>query len=65
MATKMIGVGQLVAGEILGSESELLKPFRFNRYEKDELHPNIEQSFSMELNLQCGHEFNYQLTFIL
>ena len=36
---KMIGVGHLVAQEILGKESELLKPFRFNRYEKGELHP--------------------------
>ncbi len=36
---KMIGVGQLVAGEILGNESELLKPFRFNRYENGKLHP--------------------------
>ena len=36
---KMIGVGELVAKEILGQESELLKPFRFNRYEKGELHP--------------------------
>ncbi|MEE8285579.1 MAG: FAD-binding oxidoreductase, partial [Gammaproteobacteria bacterium] len=29
---KMIGVGKLVAGEICGTESELLKPFRFSRY---------------------------------
>ena len=36
---KMIGVGELVAKEILGTESDLLKPFRFNRYEKGELHP--------------------------
>ena len=36
---KMIGVGQLVAKEILGNESELLKPFRFNRYENGKLHP--------------------------
>jgi hypothetical protein len=35
----MIGVGELVAQEILGTESDLLKPFRFNRYEKGELHP--------------------------
>ena len=42
---KMIGVGQLVAGEILGSESELLKPFRFNRYEKGKSHPSSNSPF--------------------
>jgi glycine/D-amino acid oxidase-like deaminating enzyme len=31
---KMIGVGQLVAKEVLGEEQTLLKPFRFDRYEK-------------------------------
>lgn len=36
---KMIGVGQLVAKEILGEDQALLKPFRFDRYEKGELHP--------------------------
>ncbi len=36
---KMIGVGQLVAKEILGEEQALLKPFRFERYAKGELHP--------------------------
>jgi glycine/D-amino acid oxidase-like deaminating enzyme len=36
---KMIGVGDLVSNEILGKESSLLKPFRFNRYAKGELHP--------------------------
>ena len=36
---KMIGVGQLVAKEILGEEQALLKPFRFDRYEKGELLP--------------------------
>ena len=36
---KMIGVGQLVAKEILGVEQALLKPFRFDRYAKGELHP--------------------------
>ncbi len=35
----MIGVGKLVAEEILGQESSLLKPFRFARYAKGELHP--------------------------
>ncbi len=42
---KMIGVGELVAQEILGKESELLKPFRFNRYEKGELHPTSNSPF--------------------
>ncbi len=36
---KMLGVGQLVAKEILGESSVLLQPFRFARYEKGELHP--------------------------
>jgi glycine/D-amino acid oxidase-like deaminating enzyme len=36
---KMIGVGKLVAKEILGEEQTLLKPFRFERYAKGELHP--------------------------
>jgi len=42
---KMIGVGQLVAKEILGTESKLLKPFRFNRYEKGEMHPTSNSPF--------------------
>ncbi len=36
---KMIGVGHLVADEILGEKQELLEPFRFSRFEKGELHP--------------------------
>ena len=36
---KMIGVGELVAGEVLGEESALLKPFRFERYARGDLHP--------------------------
>ena len=35
----MIGVGALVAEELLGRPSSLLEPFRFSRYEKGELHP--------------------------
>jgi hypothetical protein len=31
---KMIGVGKLVAKEILGEKQALLEPFRFDRYEK-------------------------------
>ena len=36
---KMIGVGQLVAREILGEPSDLLEPFRFARYAQGRLHP--------------------------
>jgi len=36
---KMMGVGQLVAKEILGHKQALLHPFRFDRYAKGELHP--------------------------
>ncbi|MCE2522292.1 MAG: FAD-binding oxidoreductase [Rhodobacteraceae bacterium] len=36
---KMIGVGHLVADEVLGDRQELLEPFRFSRFEKGELHP--------------------------
>lgn len=36
---KMIGVGHLVADEMLGNSQALLEPFRFSRYEKGELHP--------------------------
>jgi glycine/D-amino acid oxidase-like deaminating enzyme len=36
---KMIGVGALVAGELLGERSALLEPFRFARYRAGELHP--------------------------
>ncbi len=36
---KMIGVGQLVAGELGGRRSALLQPFGFDRYAKGDLHP--------------------------
>ncbi|MEX0317324.1 MAG: NAD(P)/FAD-dependent oxidoreductase [Ruegeria sp.] len=36
---KMIGVGHLIADEVLGQPQELLEPFRFDRFEKGELHP--------------------------
>jgi len=42
---KMIGVGQLVAEEITGIENSLLKPFRFNRYAKGDLHPTSSSPF--------------------
>ena len=36
---KMIGVGKLVAEELLGKKSKLLEPFRFSRYAEGKLHP--------------------------
>jgi glycine/D-amino acid oxidase-like deaminating enzyme len=36
---KMIGVGKLVAQEIMGEASRLLEPFRFSRYAEGKLHP--------------------------
>ncbi|MBA3308613.1 MAG: FAD-binding oxidoreductase [Nocardioidaceae bacterium] len=42
---KMIGVGELVAREILGEPQELLAPFRFDRYERGELHPTSSSPF--------------------
>ncbi len=36
---KMIGVGALVAQELMGGDSALLEPFRYGRYAKGELHP--------------------------
>jgi methylglutamate dehydrogenase subunit A len=36
---KMLGVGDLVAGELLGEPSALLEPFRFARYRTGDLHP--------------------------
>jgi len=36
---KMIGVGALVAKELLGEQQALLEPFRFGRYRTGELHP--------------------------
>jgi hypothetical protein len=42
---KMIGVGQLVAKEILGETQTLLKPFRFDRYERGELLPESNSPF--------------------
>ena len=36
---KMIGVGRLVAGELVGENSRLLEPFRFSRYAEGRLHP--------------------------
>lgn len=36
---KMIGVGKLVAAELLGERSALLEPFGFSRYAEGKLHP--------------------------
>jgi methylglutamate dehydrogenase subunit A len=36
---KMIGVGKLVAGEIMGNQSTMLEPFRFSRFAEGKLHP--------------------------
>ncbi len=36
---KMIGVGKLVAEELLGRKNRLLEPFRFSRYAEGRLHP--------------------------
>ncbi|MEO1865317.1 MAG: FAD-binding oxidoreductase [Pseudomonadota bacterium] len=36
---KMLGVGKLVAEELTGVRSELMKPFRFSRYADGDLHP--------------------------
>lgn len=36
---KMIGVGHLIAEEIMGNKQSLLEPFRFSRYHEGKLHP--------------------------
>ena len=36
---KMIGVGALVAKELLGETQALLEPFRYSRYAEGQLHP--------------------------
>jgi methylglutamate dehydrogenase subunit A len=42
---KMIGVGALVARELLGDTEELLAPFRLDRYERGALHPTSTSPF--------------------
>ena len=42
---KMLGVGKLVAQHIMGTTSELLKPFRFSRYADGALHPTSNSPF--------------------
>jgi len=36
---KMIGVGHLIADEVMGESQELLEPFRFDRFANGDLHP--------------------------
>ena len=36
---KMIGVGKLVAEQVLGAKSKLLEPFNYSRFEEGKLHP--------------------------
>ena len=42
---KMLGVGRLIADEIMGEAQELLRPFRFNRFKRGELHPSSRSPF--------------------
>ena len=42
---KMLGVGRLIADEIMGEAQELLRPFRFGRFQKGELHPSSKSPF--------------------
>jgi glycine/D-amino acid oxidase-like deaminating enzyme len=42
---KMLGVGALVAREVLGEQQDLLAPFRFSRYESGRLHPTSSSPF--------------------
>ncbi|MGV1013415.1 MAG: NAD(P)/FAD-dependent oxidoreductase, partial [Methyloceanibacter sp.] len=42
---KMLGVGKLVAQELMGEKSALLEPFRFARFAKGELHPASHSPF--------------------
>jgi glycine/D-amino acid oxidase-like deaminating enzyme len=42
---KMLGVGELVARELLGDAQELLEPFRLARYTTGDLHPTSSSPF--------------------
>ena len=42
---KMIGVGKLVAQELLGARSRLLEPFRISRFAAGKLHPTSNSPF--------------------
>jgi hypothetical protein len=41
----IIGVGALVAKELMDEPQDLLEPFRFSRYETGELHPTSHSPF--------------------
>jgi hypothetical protein len=41
----MIGIGKLIAKEIVSERSELLKPFQYDRFAKGELHPSSNSPF--------------------
>ena len=45
----MIGVGALVAKEVLGEPQALLEPFRFSRYAEGRLHPVSHSPVPLEL----------------
>ena len=42
---KMLGLGDLVADELLGNKSDILESFRFDRYKKGKLHPRSKSPF--------------------
>ena len=42
---KMLGVGRLIADEVMGEKQDLLEPFRFERFEKGNLHPTSNSPF--------------------
>ncbi len=42
---KMLGVGKLVAEEVLGQPSALMEPFRFGRYADGKTHPTSNSPF--------------------
>ena len=42
---KMLGVGRLVADEVMGETQELLEPFRFKRFATGDLHPTSSSPF--------------------
>ena len=42
---KMLGVGELVARELLGERQPLLEPFKFDRYRTGDLHPTSNSPF--------------------
>ncbi|CAN5715010.1 hypothetical protein BH23PSE1_BH23PSE1_00780 [soil metagenome] len=42
---KMLGVGRLIADEVMGAEQEILKPFRLGRFAAGALHPTSHSPF--------------------